>query len=273
MRRRSGGLVEYLNPVVLTGLGLALALSLGLDVTGAATGVESLLAGLLGATITLLLDATARAEQRFELRGALEATDWLRGEVRSLAAAVREISQQQPAAEIAAETHQRFTRLREGLDDLRQGRIVRPGNDYELLMSATGSCRERMEAVTNLVSSGTGGYRWWRADHGRRYWEANLAALARGVAITRIFICASLTEDVRAIVDEQREAGVNTVLVKADDVDPTARINLVVWDGRRAWTSDMNAHGDTVGNVFCVNDRDLRRLGAAFDACLHAGHR
>jgi len=47
MRRGLGGLVDYLNPVVLTGLGLALLLSLGLDVTGGckrlATSVRTIL--------------------------------------------------------------------------------------------------------------------------------------------------------------------------------------------------------------------------------------
>jgi hypothetical protein len=46
-RRGPGGLVDYLNPVVLTGLGLALLLSLGLDVTGGckrlATSVRTIL--------------------------------------------------------------------------------------------------------------------------------------------------------------------------------------------------------------------------------------
>ncbi|GAB1692338.1 hypothetical protein [Krasilnikovia sp. M28-CT-15] len=193
MRRPSRGLSGYLNPIVLVGIALSVALGLTFDLTGAASGPESVLACLLGVVITLILDATARADERFELRALVQSS--IRTEVRELARVVREI-EHQPAPEITAELRRRVQDLRLGLADLRDGRIVRPGSDLGTLLSATDQCRERMEAVTNLLSPGTGGVRWWHSGPGRRYWAANLAALARGVTIARVFICAEVDEHV-----------------------------------------------------------------------------
>ncbi|HYN97246.1 MAG TPA: hypothetical protein VES42_25690 [Pilimelia sp.] len=272
MRRRTGGLAEFVNPIVLTGLALSVASSAALDLTGAASGVESLLACLLGAAITLILDSTARAEARFELRGSLESADWLRGEVRSLAASVREITERHPAPEISAETLRRFVQLRVDLDDLRQGRIIRPGADAETLLSATTACRDRLEAVTNVPGAGPGA-RWWHSPLGRRYWEANLAALARGVSITRVFICDGVDAELAAILDEQRAAGVVPVVVDRDRLAPEFHVNVAVWDRRCAWTADMNAHGHVIGHVFSVQDRDVRRLREVFETCLGTARR
>jgi hypothetical protein len=52
------------DPVALVGIVMSVAMSLLLDVTDAASGVESLLAGLAGSTLSLVLDSLVRAERR-----------------------------------------------------------------------------------------------------------------------------------------------------------------------------------------------------------------
>ncbi|GAB1640170.1 hypothetical protein [Krasilnikovia sp. MM14-A1259] len=174
---------------------------------------------------------------------------------------------------IVAGLRRRVQDLRLGCADLRDGRIVRPGSDLGTLLSATGACRARMEAVTNLMSPGAGGVRWWRSGPGLRYWAANLAALDRGVTIARVFICAEVDEQVRALLAEQRAAGVDAVLVSREDVHPDLQVNLVLWDRRRAWTADMNAQGAIVQHVVSADERIVERLGEAFDGCLGSARR
>jgi hypothetical protein len=263
MRRGFGG---YLNPIVLVGVALSVALGLVFDLTGAASGPESVLAGLLGVTITLVLDATWRAEERFELRTLMRSA--VRDEVRELAVVVREIEERQSAPEVTAELRRRVHDTIVGLLDLRDGRIVRPGTDMAPLLTATESCERSMEAVTNLLSSDTGGVQWWRSALGRRYWAANLAALRRGVVITRVFIVAELDDDARRLIDEQIAAGVDAVALPRQHVHPDLQVNLVLWDRRRAWTADMNAQGRVLQQVVNADERTVRRLGEAFDNCL-----
>lgn len=262
MRRRLGG---YLNPIVIVGVVLSVALGLVFDLSGAASGPESVLAGLLGAVITLILDATARSEERFELRHLVQSG--VRAEIRELAAVVGEIEERQPSAEVAAELRRRVQELRAGLTDLRDGRIVRPGHDLGPMLSATDQCRESMQAVTNLLSPGPGDVSWWRSAAGRRYWAANLAALDRGVAITRVFIVAELDEEARLLIDEQRAAGVDAVVLPREDVHPDLHVNLVLWDRRRAWTADMNAQGHIAQHVVSADERTVQLLREAFDTC------
>jgi hypothetical protein len=268
VRRRFGG---YLSPIVLIGIALSVTLGIVFDLSGAASGPESVTAGLLGLIITLSLDATARAEERFELRPLVRSA--ARDEIRELAVVVGEIEGRQAAPEVIAELSRRVQELRLGLTDLRDGRIVRPGHDMEPLLSATAGCRERMEAVTNLLSPGTGGVSWWHSAIGRRYWAANLAALDRGVAITRVFICAALDDQARELIEEQRTAGVDTVTLPRQDVDPELHVNLVVWDRRRAWTADMNAQGRIRQHVVSADERTVRLLREAFDSCLASARR
>ncbi|GIE95564.1 hypothetical protein [Paractinoplanes rishiriensis] len=263
IRRGVGG---YLNPIVLVGIGLSVGLGLVFDLTGAASGPESVLAGLLGVTITLVLDASWRAEERFELRTLMRSA--VRDEVRELAVIVREIEERQSAPEVTGELRRRVHDLNVGLLDLRDGRIVRPGSDMGPLLTATESCERSMEAVTNLLSSGTGGVTWWRSVPGRRYWAANLAALQRGVVITRVFICDEVDDDVRRLIDEQIAAGVDAVVLPRQEVHPELQVNLVLWDRRRAWKADMNAQGRILRHVVNADERAVRRLAEAFDSCL-----
>jgi hypothetical protein len=259
----------YVSPVTVTGLALSVGLSLTLDLTGAATGVESLLAGLMGATLTLVLESSARAERRFRLRSLLETTDWLPGPIVSVATATRQFTRQHPAPEIVAEARRRLQSLSEDFDELARGRIVRPGTDYELLLAGTDACHRRLQAITN-IPDGPAGLRWWDSEIGQRYWDANLDALSRGVAITRVFVCARMDADLAALISTQSQAGVTTLVAMRDMVDSALHVNLVVWEGRRAWEARMNAHGDIVGNVFTVNERDVQRLADAFTTCAQA---
>jgi hypothetical protein len=259
-------LLAHSDPIALVGIALSVALSLTLDLTGAATAVESLLAGLIGTTISLVLDASARAERRFQLRSLLQGTDWLAGAVTTATTATNEIVRRYPGSEVEAEARRRFRRLAEELDELRLGRIVRPGDDFEHLIATTHACRDRLEAVTNFAS----GASWWHGEAGRRYWQANLDALARGVRISRVFICDRRTDEVTALIETQRQAGVQVAVVGRRALDPAQHRNLVVWDGRRGWEARMSPHGEIVGNVFVVNEHDVDRLGAAYRACLLA---
>lgn len=272
-RERAGsasGLVRLLahtDPVALIGIALSISLSVTLDLTNAATGVESLLAGLMGITISLLVDSLARAERRFHLRTLLEGPPWLVHAVPPLVTAAREAVEAYPGSRVAEEARRRFERFRAETEQLRAGRIVRPGEDYEDLMAGLRDCVRFMDAVTHVMPRASGELSWWHSDIGRAYWAANVEALERGVRITRIFVHAGISDELSELVETQRRAGVRVGLLRWGTIRPDLHVNLTLWDGTSAWEPTMSAHGEISLNRFSVNPGDLERLRTAFAAC------
>lgn len=256
-------LARHSDPIALIGIFLSVGLAVSLDVTGAADGVESLLAGLMGTVVALVLDASARAERRFRLHQMFSATHWLPGMAVGTATAISDIARSFPGSEVENEAQRKLRHLVEELDELRRGRVVRHRDDYEHLLLATERCQRSLDAVTNIVSQPE----WWLTNLAQRYWESNLEAIARGVRIRRIFICDELTPQVRAVLDRQLEAGVQVAVAPCRSLDPEDHLNYAVWDGTSAWEGRMNAQAQIVSNVFMVSTQDVGRFTQAFQRC------
>jgi hypothetical protein len=274
-RRRGGGSVlrvgSYVDPIALIGTALSIVGSVLLDLTNAATGVESFLACLMGITISLVLDSTVRAERRFQIRGMIEATPWLSEVLAPLAASTARIQQRYAGSPIVAEARARYDRLSEQLDELGHGRILRSRGDYEYLLASTHTCVHTLLAVTNVLAERPDrGLGWWTGDIGRQYWQANREALGRGVRISRIFVYTTMTAELDELAAAQEAAGVHIGLVQARTLDPALWHNLAIWDGTSAWEARLNAGGEIVGNIFTVNDADLARLKQTFHTCQRA---
>ncbi|MFG1660826.1 hypothetical protein ACGFIY_30235 [Micromonospora chersina] len=277
MRRRARGrtgsaenlgrLVAHTDPVALVGISLSVLLSVTLDLTNAATGVESLLAGLMGITISLVLDSLARAERRFHLRTLLDGPPWLVRATPQVAGALREAAERHAGTRVAAEAQRRFEEFRREAEQLAAGRIIRPGEDDEDLVGATRDCTRELLGLTNVMPRVSGELSWWRGDVGRRYWEANVAALARGVRITRVFTYATLSLELSELVETQRRAGVRVGLLPLGAVSSHLHVNLAVWDGSSCWEAKMTAHGEISENEFSVHPADVERLTRAFRLC------
>ncbi|MFE9914888.1 hypothetical protein ACFYPG_06975 [Micromonospora sp. NPDC005553] len=263
-------LVAHTDPVALIGITLSVTLSVMLDLSNAASGVESLLAGLMGITISLLVDSLARAERRFHLRTLLDGPPWLVRTTTELAGAMREAAEQHEGTRVAAEAQRRYEQFRLEAEQLAEGRIIRRGDEDEDLVGATRSCVRRLDALTNVMPRVSGELSWWRSDIGRRYWEANEAALDRGVRITRVFVYATLTDELSTLVEKQRTAGVRVGLLLFGVVSPHLHVNLAVWDGSSCWEARMTAHGEIGENQFSVNRTDVGRLTRVFDLCANA---
>ncbi|GAB4104350.1 hypothetical protein AB0C50_24180 [Micromonospora taraxaci] len=269
----SGGflrLVTHTDPVALVGITLSITLSIALDLSNAASGVESLLAGLMGITISLLVDSLARAERRFHLRTLLEGPPWLAQTTTELAGAIRDATEQHAGTRVAVEAQRRYEQFRLEAEQLAYGRIVRRGDEDEDLAGATRTCLHRLDGLTNVMPRVSGELSWWRSEIGRRYWEANVEALQRGVQVTRVFVYANLTEELSALVEKQRAAGARVGLLPLGVVSPQLHVNLTLWDLSSCWEARMTAHGEIGENQFSVNRTDVARLTRVFDLCASA---
>lgn len=272
LRRRAGPrgimrLVAHTDPVAVGGIVLSIGLSVTLDLTNAATGVESLLAGLMGITVSLLVDSLVRAERRFHLRTLMSGAPWLTAAVVPIVEGTREATERYPDSRVAEEARRRFERFVAETEQLRAGRIIRPADDHRDMFGGTRDCTARLEALTNVMPRASGELSWWTSDVGRHYWTVNLEALRRGVQITRIFAYATMTDELRELLEEQRRAGVRVGLLPWGAVDRSLHLNLILWDGTSSWEGRMSAHGEISEHHFSVNPADLDRLDRAFRSC------
>jgi hypothetical protein len=248
-------LVVHTDPVVIIGILLSLALSITLDLTNAASGPESLLAGLMGITLSLVLDSIVRAERRFRIRSMLDAVPWFGESFFVIAERTTDIARRFPDSPILTEAQRRYEALQDDLEDLRRGRIIRPRSDHEYVLAAVRNSRRLIEASTNLVQRGTGlsTTSWWYTDLGRHYWELNVTAIQRGVRIVRIIAYLEMTDDIADLVAMHRAAGVEVGLLRSGSVDPALHRNFAIFDGSAAWEPQVNAYGEIVSNIFSIN--------------------
>jgi hypothetical protein len=153
------------------------------------------------------------------------------------------------------------------VDHLIRGRIVRDGGDVTDMLVHTNECEREIRATTTLIAATVEDpASWWQARGGREYWEANTAALTRGVQITRVFVIDQLTDAVSRLMEVQRAAGVSVYYVEQDLVPTNLRTNVVIWDGEVAWRAQMSTTGHVSENRFYTRKEDVRQLETVFRA-------
>lgn len=246
------------------GLACSVFLGVGLDLVDWAEPGEAVLVALTGATLTFVVGAGLRAERRAELRGLVEAAPPVRAELERAIRLAGEVTERYPHQAPSEELRRRCRQFTADLEELSAGRIHASGDDGGRLVARTGKCRKRMRAVTNVAAFGPG---WWQSPIGRSYWQANVAAIDRGVTITRIFITDDATDpEFTALRGMQTAAGVRTLVVDRASAGPDLLVNLVIWDERHAWQSEMDPFGNIKKQVFHHDSRTIARLRTIADS-------
>jgi len=76
---------------------------------------------------------------------------------------------------------------------------------------------------------------WWQSEEGRKYWQANLNALDRGVDIERVFIYDTLTPALENLIREHATTVSNgrrieVLAVQKDVLPDELRADIAIWD-------------------------------------------
>jgi hypothetical protein len=214
MRGRAAG--NFLTPSLVVGTLLSVISAFLLLVFDVTDFGLSFVIGLGGMTLAAAIDLIDRSEYADVFR----APTWLRTEVARLG----QLSQQVLGHRVDmldAELRAVVNRAVGDIEQLANGRMERAGSDTRHMLVLTAESRRRIAGITNVARRG-GASRvdWWSSDFGQRYWQANIDALARGVAIERVFVYEHLDDQLQAIADEQRRAGVAVHLIDAAAVAP-----------------------------------------------------
>ena len=256
------------DPITVGGIVISLLVSVGLVFFDVTDGILGFIIGLLITILSLLVQHMYDSRSRSELGHSLRASQWLRDDIAHLATASSRMIAEFGNTEITDEARARFASLRREITGLERGTIERAGDNYDDLLDATEKAKFRIIGVTNISQiDDSDAQAWWSGGIGKSYWKANLAAMDRGVTITRIFIYRTMNESLEELMRVQTAAGVEVRMLRSDDIEPAKHTNLTVWDGEKAWEPRMNARGVIVNNLFHLNSYEVTRLVGQFRAC------
>jgi hypothetical protein len=248
------------NIVPLGGVFLSVLLAILSWKIGAVNAVESVILGLIGTILSIQFAILVRHEEHYEFAELLAGPSWLRESIKNLAADGAIISTVFRDTPIEDEARHLLQGFRADFSNLRLGRLRRGPEDSHYLIQHTRDAKSEILAVTN-VGQGIGSPHWWREGAGRAYLKENTAAVQRGVSIQRIVIYSeNQYDDALEFAKEQHEAGVQVKLTSRETLRPERRINFAIWDARISWEAQMNADGNPIATIYCVEATEIRRL-------------
>lgn len=252
---RRGQVQNYLTPSLVIGTCLSLISAFALLLFDITDFGVSFLIGLTGTTMAAVIDLLDRTEYASLFR----TPAWLRHEIARLGVAAQ-AAVSHGATVLDEELQAVIARAAGDVEMLANGRMERNASDTRHMLTVTAAASRRIAAVTTVNQRDDIGWiNWWSTDFGKRYWQANIDAIRRGVEIHRVFVYDELNDKLSALAAEQRRAGVKVYLISAADITPPYRANVIVWDDTCTWEVRMDAFASITGNVFSYNRLDLAR--------------
>ncbi len=257
------------DPVLIIGLLLSVALGVFLYFVSDTSFVLGTLVSLVGTALALQLDLVMRVERKLHKEDAqsqlmclLEQIPWLPAEVKDIAVSLNTVSalenQDGYLLDVARKALDECART---LDDLTRGQIRVSSDDNEALFVQTARAKEYILATSIPYVD----LKWWCSDIGRKYWDANVAAMGRGVRVERVFVYQEWTDQLQELAEEQAAAGAIIWAVHRDKVPHALRIDMIVWDRSFSYEIRLNSDGEEIENLYSVNASDIDRKIHCFD--------
>jgi hypothetical protein len=268
MKRRDGMSALVLDPVLIIGTLISLALGVIFYLRRGIAPALATVAGLLGLVITLQIQAMLQDRRNAEhqsrvgaMIAAIEEISWLPGVMEPALRAASHVQREfegTPAVNVCREA---FERCLGTLVDLERGHFTTPYGDNALFLSLIQHTKRTM-CGTSVPAVDLD---WWLQPIGRQYWQAQIDAMAQGVTIRRVFIYQTWTGELDALAREQAAAGVAVRRIHNDRLAPNLRVITAVWDGTCGHELSYTAGGDATADSFTVSPPDLERLTRQFD--------
>jgi hypothetical protein len=149
-----------------------------------------------------------------------------------------------------------FENCQTQLESLARGRYSTPDPDE----SPNSPIYKLTEGIhTSMVATSAGGDLLWWLDTPatRTWWRLNLEALERGVAIKRILIYHTWSDELDRLARTQQEAGVRVMRVCENELPAPLRLNLIIWDGSCALEPEYNFSGEWINATYTFAPQDL----------------
>ncbi|WP_181799318.1 SCO2521 family protein [Kitasatospora acidiphila] len=185
-----------------------------------------------------------------ELFDRLQKTPLANGVMTQLVNNITELGDHQPAI-VGAFTRRELRRLSDLLKELKAGQAAYDGEDQDWLLTLTHSAATAIDAISTAVDIG-----FWSTELGRRYLDAQRAAVRRGVPVRRIFVLQSsdqrAAERIRRVGCTHRDLGLNVRMVAVRDLPAWVRrpmSDFIVFDHAISYEvqTDQSGSDDSAG--------------------------
>jgi hypothetical protein len=254
--------IKFIDKFLAAGIVASIMLSLLLYFSGVDT-ISSLIIGLLGSILTLQIDQIARVEQsseRIEQKSDLahkidnsqHFRDLLRELISKTVQAENTISNDFFMNRAAIE----IERTRDFMDELSKGRLRTGQNENDLILQLLDRATSQM-IVISLASAND---MWWDSPMGKKFWEANLAAIQRKLQIIRVFVFDKQTPEREKIMKKQASQGIKVFWVKQDELPLELRASLAIFDDKVGYQIIQTSDGSASGYIFTMDESDIRRM-------------
>lgn len=227
--------------------------------------VYSWLIFLISLSITLHLDsifliesANRKQENADSILNITSRFDWAEDDLRAISESLLEVYSKPRLEPFQKIARTELDKARSVLGGLRLGQYSTPITDM-LIHFERFDASEKTIYLTNIDHTHID---WWYSEEGRKYWQANLNALDRGVHVERVFIYDTLTPQLDTLICEQATANQNgqridVYAVQKDVLPDELRADIAIWDESFTYQVELNSDGKPINNRYSVNDADV----------------
>jgi hypothetical protein len=250
-----------LDPVLVVGLGMSVGLAVVFYLNTELAPAFATFAAMLGAIVTLQVEAYLRDRRRAERETRIERYPWLAEAIDEITASTSQIEEKYAGTIAEKECLRIFDDAKLRLKRLESGHFEGRWDDHspatELIESAKSSIWATSVARADLA--------WWLSAKSRPYWAAQLHALERGVEIRRVFIYDEWSTELEQLARSHHDAGVAVRVINEQDLDNEQLKNIIgVWDGSCALRVSYSLNNEPWAFDFIVEEAELREVTRQF---------
>lgn len=147
-------------------------------------------------------------------------------------------------------------KLRDFLLECSKGKLKLPSGHNDFIIEAL----EKTKETFMVTSPHTIDYEWWETARGKKFWDANVEAIQRGIRIVRIFIIVEPNEKIEKTFLTQHKSGVEVYYIKASETPIELRYAFGVFDKFLSYELTQTFEGTVSGYTFSINQADIRRV-------------
>lgn len=261
--------LRYLDPIIVIGLIISIALSTVLVVSGQ-DSVTSMLIGLVVATLSLLVDVIARLHQSEEkllassiLGSAVVNDPFLMSSVSKIIDDYNSVKNHE-ARTFQSVAKNSLTECRDKLHSLVEGYIL-----VDVMSPFTfGRCGVNdVKSSLKLVQYATPSY--WRTKLGEKYFQANIDAIQRGATVTRIWLQDEKTlTEFRDVIELQEKSGIKSWIVVSTGLPNELLEDFDIADDKLVAKLEITLEGHAKFERISVNPLEVQKARNNFDLLL-----
>jgi hypothetical protein len=258
-------IAELLDPVIIIGVLFSIGLSIVLYFVGVDT-ITSVIIGLSGTTISLLLDLLARGKQleklvleTFGLSSDLNADSWAKERLVEIIQSWKKILEADYHPLLLQIAKLRTQDARDDLVAIASGEIVTDATENRLLAVVVEEAKSSVKAAS-MVSLD-----FYNSSAGQKYLKINYEAVKRGVNLTRIFIVDELTTEKAHLMNEMVKNGIDVWSVMENLVPDELISAFVISDDYLVWTTEFTPDMQFREHHISIKSEDVLRNSNKFD--------